>query len=84
MAGEAGVPFYVAAPGSSIDFSLTDGRAVPIEERSADEVTDDRTFPVSNPAFDVTPADLVTNIITERGICSASREGLARLFPERA
>lgn len=83
-AREAGVPFFVAAPGTSIDFSLADGRAVPIEERSAHEVTDDRAFPVSNPGFDITPASLVTSIITERGICPASREGLARLFPERA
>ena len=82
-AREAGVPFYVAAPGSSIDFSLDNGRAVPIEERAVDEVTNDRTFRVSNPGFDVTPASLVTSIITERGVCAASREGLARLFPER-
>jgi methylthioribose-1-phosphate isomerase len=82
-AREAGVPFYVAAPRSSIDFSLADGRAVPIEERSAREVTLDDAFPVSNPGFDITPAHLVTGLLTERGICPASREGLARLFPER-
>ena len=94
-----GVPFYVAAPGPSIDFSLASGKDIPIEERSADEVvriagrTDDgRLVSVhltpegsacANPAFDVTPARLVTGLITERGICAASREALAALYPER-
>lgn len=82
-AREAGVPFYVAAPGSSIDFSLADGHAVPIEERPVDEVVAVPAFPVANPAFDVTPAGLVTRIITERGVCAASYDGLARLFPDR-
>jgi methylthioribose-1-phosphate isomerase len=99
-ARDNGVPFYVAAPSSSIDWSLDDGGDVPIEERAAAEVTrvtgraDDGSVasvtvvppgsPVANPAFDVTPARLVTGIITERGIAEASREGLARLFPEHA
>jgi len=83
-AREAGVPFYVAAPGSSIDFSLADGRAVPIEERSAKEIVADDAFPVCNPGFDITPAHLVTGLITERGVCTASAAGLAQLFPERA
>lgn len=94
-----GVPFYVAAPGPSIDFRLASGREIPIEERSADEVgriagrTDDgRLVSVhltpagsacANPAFDVTPARLVTGLITERGVCAASREALAALYPER-
>jgi methylthioribose-1-phosphate isomerase len=70
-----GLPFYVAAPTSTIDLSLPDGAAIPIEERSAEEV---RTVfgvpiapagvPVRNPAFDVTPAELVAAIVTERGI----------------
>jgi methylthioribose-1-phosphate isomerase len=94
------VPFYVAAPESSIDWSLSKGDEVPIEERAAEEVTHltgvdadgalhtvrvtpDGT-PVANPAFDVTPARLVTALITERGVCPASTEGLFSLFPERA
>ncbi|MEW6677471.1 MAG: S-methyl-5-thioribose-1-phosphate isomerase [Pseudomonadota bacterium] len=91
-----GVPFYVAAPGPSIDFRLASGRDIPIEERAGDEVgciagrTDDgRLVSVhltpagtlcANPAFDVTPARLVTGLITERGVCAASRLGLAALY----
>ncbi len=69
------IPFYVAAPSSTFDLSLTDGNQIPIEERSAEEITEafgKRTAPlgvqVYNPAFDVTPADLITAIITEKGI----------------
>jgi methylthioribose-1-phosphate isomerase len=83
-AHEAGVPFYVAAASSSIDWSITDWRAVPIEERAACEVTDDPAIRVANPGFDVTPARLVTRLVTERGVCAASPAGLATLFPERA
>ena len=95
-----GVPFYVAAPGPSIDFRLAEGRDIPIEQRGADEVaripglTEDgrlvsvRIVPAgsacANPAFDVTPARLVTGLITERGVCNADRGALAQLFPERA
>ncbi len=75
LARENGVPFYVAAPTSTIDFSLDSGEGIPIEERSPDEVTHfagRRVAPkgirVFNPAFDVTPARLVDAIITERGI----------------
>ncbi|MDD3528382.1 MAG: S-methyl-5-thioribose-1-phosphate isomerase [Gallionellaceae bacterium] len=94
-----GVPFYVALPGSTIDWSLADGRAIPIEERRPDEVTcitgettagevvTVRVAPAgsaaANPAFDVTPARLVSGLVTERGICPASRAGLAGLYPER-
>jgi len=94
------VPFYVALPSTTIDWSIADGlHDIPIEERSADEVTHItgldgeeirkvRTIaaesPARNYAFDVTPARLVTGLITERGICDASEEGLAALFPERA
>ncbi len=89
-AREAKVPFYVAAPSSSIDFTLSDGHAIEIEERAGTEVrvvgaqrlVPDEV-PVANPAFDVTPAKLVTALLTERGSCEASREGLKRLFPER-
>ncbi len=99
-ANDNGVPFYVAAPSSSVDWTLVDGGDVPIEERAGDEVArvtgwaeDGRVVsvrvvpegsPVANPGFDVTPARLVTAIVTERGITGANREGLARLFPERA
>ena len=100
-AHDNGVPFYAALPFSTIDWSLRDGvREIPIEERSAREVTHmtGRTdggaietvavvapgSPALNPAFDVTPARLVTGLITERGIAKASREGLLALYPERA
>ena len=95
------VPFYVAAPSSSIDFGIDDGvRDIPIEERSANEVThmsgltasgeiaevqvSPTGTPVLNYAFDVTPAALVTGLITERGVVAATREGLARAFPDLA
>jgi methylthioribose-1-phosphate isomerase len=93
------IPFYVALPSSTFDWRLGDGIAeIPIEERDADEVRfvqgwdgkrqvsvlvcpqDSR---VSNFAFDVTPARLVTALITERGICRASREDIERLFPDK-
>ncbi len=95
-----GVPFYVAAPGPSIDFRLAEGGDIPIEERDAEEVAriqglapdggllSVRLIPAgsacANPAFDVTPARLVSGLITERGVCAASRQALAALFPERA
>jgi len=98
-AKDNGVPFYVALPHSTIDWTLDEGRKIPIEERSADEVLkmpgrlpDGSVVtveiaapgsPAGNPAFDVTPARLVTGFITERGIAPASREGLLSLYPER-
>jgi methylthioribose-1-phosphate isomerase len=94
------VPFWVALPSSTIDWTVADGLAeIPIEERSAAEVTDvtgrmaDGTIATvrvaasdsqaANPAFDVTPSRLVTGLITERGRCDASAEGLLGLFPEQ-
>lgn len=91
------VPFYVALPSSTIDWTMSDGLAeIPIENRSPDElllidgiteqgeVTQVCIAPsgtkAMNPAFDVTPARLVTGLITERGICAASRQGLSALF----
>jgi methylthioribose-1-phosphate isomerase len=93
------IPFWVASPSTTIDWTLRDGlRDIPIEERAADEVSDvigraadgaitkvrvtPLDSPSANPAFDVTPARLVTGLITERGRCEASEAGLARLFPE--
>lgn len=73
-----GVPFYVAAPVSTIDFACPDGTHIPIEERSAEEFGDLHT-PVANPAFDVTPAALIAGIITEHGIVPADQ--LARVKP---
>jgi methylthioribose-1-phosphate isomerase len=95
------VPFWVALPSTTIDWTVSDGVAeIPIEERGASEVTDVtgrtaegriatvRVAPAesraANPAFDVTPARLVSGLITERGRCEASAEGLGELFPERA
>jgi len=79
-----GIPFYVAAPGPSIDWTLLRGADVTIEERDPAEVGAPPGTPVSNPAFDVTPADLVTGLITERGVARASVDGLAALYPEKA
>ena len=98
-AHDNGVPFYVALPSPTIDWTVKDGvKEIPIEERSGDEVSlvwgrDDHgrirqvrispdATPAGNPAFDVTPARLVTGLITERGIARASAEGLRGLFPE--
>ncbi|MEZ5853902.1 MAG: S-methyl-5-thioribose-1-phosphate isomerase [Hyphomicrobiaceae bacterium] len=94
-----GVPFYVALPHTTIDWQLDDGRDIEIEERPADEVlkmagrlADGAVAtmeiaapgsPAANPAFDITPARLVTGFITERGVCRASEEGLRGLYPER-
>ena len=96
----AGAPFYVAAPRSTIDFNCASGACIPIEEREGDELrlvkgtdahgqtSEVRLIPeseaVGNPAFDITPAHLVTAFITERGTCPASRDGLLELFPEMA
>jgi methylthioribose-1-phosphate isomerase len=73
-----GVPFYVAAPVSTIDFACPEGAAIPIEQRAAAELGAG-DVPVANPAFDVTPADLITGIITERGVFAA--DGLTALYP---
>lgn len=98
-AHDNGVPFYVALPSPTIDWTLADGvRDIPIEERAAEEVTritgrtDDGRIetvtitpegsPAGNWGFDVTPARYVSGLITERGVCEASRPGLAKLFPE--
>jgi methylthioribose-1-phosphate isomerase len=94
------VPFYVALPSPTIDWTVHDGvKEIPIEERNAEEVnfvqgrgSDGATVrvrispegsPAANPAFDVTPARLITGLITERGITKASADGLKALFPER-
>jgi methylthioribose-1-phosphate isomerase len=99
-AHDNGVPFYVALPSPTIDFSIDDGvRQIPIEQRSADEVTtmtgrttDGRIetvrivpdgSPVANYGFDITPARLVTGLITERGVIKADRAALSVAFPER-
>ncbi|MCX8018340.1 MAG: S-methyl-5-thioribose-1-phosphate isomerase [Rhodocyclaceae bacterium] len=66
-----GVPFYVAAPVSTIDYACPDGAAIPIEERAGAELGAGEV-PVANPAFDVTPAALISGIITERGIIAAA------------
>ncbi len=99
-AHDNGVPFFVALPSSTIDWSLESGADIPIEQRGSEEVshvyglTDDGAVgrvdvvapgsEVVNPAFDVTPRHLVTGLITEQGICGASREELTKLFPVQA
>ena len=99
-AKDNGVPFYVALPSPTIDFTVNDGvKEIPIEQRGAEEVTmmtgrtadgrieSVRIVPdnsnVANYGFDVTPARLVTGLITERGVLMPTREGLAQAFPER-
>lgn len=99
-AHDNGVPFYVALPSPTVDWTLDQGSDIPIENRSETELThvtgkdskgDMHTVRIvsegskgANPAFDVTPRHLVTKLITERGVCGASKEGLLTLFPEQA
>jgi methylthioribose-1-phosphate isomerase len=66
LAAHHGIALYVVAPSSTVDLSTESGEGIPIEERAGDEVTS--RFPVRNPAFDVTPAELVAAIVTEHGI----------------
>ncbi len=98
-AKDNGVPFYVAFPSSTLDWRIKDGvKEIPIEQRSPDEVKyiagwhegeikkvllTPKESPAVNYAFDVTPSRLVTGLITERGICDASEEGLLSLYPEK-
>jgi methylthioribose-1-phosphate isomerase len=96
-AKDNGIPFYVALPSTSIDWKIQTGKDIPIEERDENEVrfaegmvrakpSRVRIAPLHsmtyNPAFDITPAHLITGLITERGICEASREGITGLFPD--
>ena len=94
------IPFYVALPSSSFDWKIRDGlKEIPIEERGSEEVSyadglhkgeqvEVRVTPESSAAanygFDVTPRQLVTGLITERGICEANEQSILGLFPERA
>jgi methylthioribose-1-phosphate isomerase len=94
-----GIPFYTALPSSTFDWEMRDGvKEVPIEERDAHEVRyiqglhdgeikevllTPQDSPAANYAFDVTPARLVTGLITERGVCAASEEGVLALYPEK-
>jgi methylthioribose-1-phosphate isomerase len=97
-AKDNGIPFYVALPSSSFDWNIRDGmNDIPIEERGAEEVShadglhagahvEVRVAPENSPAanfgFDVTPRQLVTGLITERGICEANEQSILKLFPE--
>jgi len=100
-ARDNGVPFWVALPSSTIDWTISDGLSdIPIEERSATEVTTmtgraldgsiatirivPKESPAANPAFDVTPARLVSGLITERGLCDANEFALREMFKELA
>ena len=88
LARQHGIPFYVAAPVSTIDLALATGEEIPIEERDAREVThirEQRLAPegvaVANPAFDVTPGEFVAAIITDRGVARPPyTESLRKLF----
>jgi methylthioribose-1-phosphate isomerase len=98
-AKDNGIPFYVALPSSTFDWKMENGMdEIPIEERNADEVTQIegwngdsiqqvRLIPenstAANYGFDVTPARLVTGLITERGICKANKESILKLFPQK-
>jgi methylthioribose-1-phosphate isomerase len=92
------IPFYVALPSSTIDWETRSGLEIPIEQRDATEVKyiqgkhqdeivsvllTPEDSPAVNYAFDLTPAHLVTSLITERGVCPANEEGILGLFPER-
>lgn len=99
-AHDNGIPFYVALPSSSFDWKMRDGlKEIPIEERGSEEVkyadgivdgchievlVAPADSPAANFGFDVTPARLVTGLITERGICSATEPGITALFPDKA
>ncbi len=99
-AKDSGVPFYVALPSSSFDWTMRDGLAeIPIEERGAEEVkhadgwadgrlVEVRVTPAGSPAanygFDVTPRRLISGLITERGICQANEQSILAMFPEHA
>jgi methylthioribose-1-phosphate isomerase len=99
-AKDSGVPFYVALPSSSFDWTMRDGLAeIPIEERGAEEVkhadgwADGRVLevrvtpagsPAANYGFDVTPRRLISGLITERGICQANEQSILAMFPEHA
>jgi len=99
-AKDSGVPFYVALPSSSFDWTMRDGLAeIPIEERGAEEVkhadgwadgrlVEVRVTPAGSPAanygFDVTPRRLISGLITERGICDANEQSILAMFPEHA
>ena len=93
------IPFYVALPSSSFDWTIRNGSEIPIEERGADEVrraegllgsdiveisVAPETSPAMNFGFDVTPRRLVTGLITERGVCEADEQSIIQLFPEHA
>lgn len=96
VAKENGIPFYVAAPTSTIDLKCPSGKEIPVEERTPDEVlyawgwSDQGSFErvrvsplnsnAKNPAFDITPASYITSIITEKGVIEASPEGIRSLF----
>ena len=98
-AHDNGIPFYVALPSSTFDWERRDGvKEIPIEQRDATEVKyisglhegeiqavllTPEDSPAANYAFDVTPARLVTGLITERGICEASEEGVLGLYPDK-
>ncbi|MBU0973124.1 MAG: S-methyl-5-thioribose-1-phosphate isomerase [Proteobacteria bacterium] len=98
-ARDNGIPFYVALPSSTFDWEITDGiKDIPIEERNPDEIrhvqgllngktvsvlVPPENSPAANPAFDVTPARLVTGFITERGICKATQADIMALFPDK-
>jgi len=98
-AKDNGIPFYVGLPSSTFDWKIRDGvKEIPIEQRDATEVKyisglhdgeiksvllTPENSPAGNYAFDVTPSRLVTGLITERGICEASEEGVLGLYPEK-
>jgi methylthioribose-1-phosphate isomerase len=93
------IPFYVALPSSSIDWKMRDGKEIPIEQRGAEEVKNadgwcngqqvavqiaPEKSPAANYGFDITPRELVTGLITQRGLCEANEKSIRSLFPEHA
>jgi methylthioribose-1-phosphate isomerase len=98
-ARDNGIPFYVALPSSSLDFKIRKGlEEIEIEERDASEVLEVEGYsdggicsvriapentPVANPAFDITPAGLISGLITERGLCQANEESIRKMFSDK-
>ncbi|SHJ74363.1 methylthioribose-1-phosphate isomerase [Tangfeifania diversioriginum] len=98
-ARDNGIPFYAALPSSTFDWKMENGLAeIPVEERGTEEVAEiegwtgtkirrvrliPENSPVANYGFDVTPARLVTGLITERGVCKANKKSILKLFPEK-
>jgi methylthioribose-1-phosphate isomerase len=82
LARAHGIPFYIAAPRSTFDFTLDSGAAIPIEQRTADELPTAPGVQVYNPAFDVTPAEMISGIVTDNGVLLPPLEVAVREYAQ--